>query len=132
MATVLRHGPVRPPDSVDELAGQLLDLQHDLADFTSWVVDHWPEDVPAPELDESSLRSEGVAVRLWASVWELEDFVRVVEVFQARPLPLESHPHYVAVTRRFGSVLVEAWFEAERWEQATGQPTSIDDEGGRS
>jgi hypothetical protein len=130
MAVVLRHGPVGPPDSVDELAGLLLDIQHDLAEVTSWLVDHWPSGVPAPELDESSLRSEGVALRLWASMWEVSDFVRLVEVFQSRPVPLDRHPHYVAVTRRFGSVLIEAWFDTDQWERAMRQSATPVGEGG--
>jgi hypothetical protein len=51
MATIeLATGSARQGDALDVLLGEMLDLQHDLADVVVWLAETWPDDLPALRL----------------------------------------------------------------------------------
>ena len=85
MATTLTAGPVRPADDLDELLGDLLDLQHDLAEVVVWLAETWPTDLP--DLRPYGSGRDTAQLELWAYCSDLDQLAAL----RARD-PIETGP----------------------------------------
>jgi hypothetical protein len=103
---------IGPPDALDKLMGELLDLQEDLAAIVLWLADHWSADLPAPYPSAPRFGHEGT-IALAVQCPETGQLDRVAELLGEPvthdPTYDQGDRHYRHALRSFGRVTVNAW-----------------------
>jgi hypothetical protein len=120
MTTILNTEPGRPADALDGLLGDLLDLQHDLADTVVWLAETWPADLRAPTLTHQVTPEPRYGHRVWVYLADVGQLRRAAATLGA-PLVADdqangSGSRYARAIRAFGRVEVEAFGPAEMLE----------------
>jgi hypothetical protein len=104
---------VRPADALDVLLGELLDLQHDLADTVVWLAETWPADLRAPALTHQVTAGPRYGHRLWVYLNDAAELRRAAATLGV-PLLVDASTsghgdRWVRAVRSFGRVEVEAF-----------------------
>jgi hypothetical protein len=104
---------VRPADHLDGLLGELLDLQHDLADTVVWLAETWPADLRAPGLTHQVTAGPRYGHRLWVYLDNAAELRRAAATLGV-PLLVDASTsghgdRWVRAVRSFGRVEVEAF-----------------------
>jgi hypothetical protein len=108
----LATGPAQHGDAVDALLGELLDVQHDLADTVVWLAEHWPTDLPAPRLEPGTARLHTTA-ELWVQCATVKTLRRAADVLAAEIAPDRGLSGYMSARRGLGRVEIVAWVPPE-------------------
>jgi hypothetical protein len=111
MATILTAGPVRPADDLDGLLGDLLDLQHDLANVVVWLAETWPTDLP--DLRPYGSGQDTAQLELWAYCDDLDQLTRAARLLGVPPVDDHARDscgcRYSNARRAFGRVTIRAY-----------------------
>jgi hypothetical protein len=98
---------VGPPDALDRLMGELLDLQDDLAQLVIWLADNWTAALPAPYwtgYGSATLKVQCSGMDQLHQVAEL-----LGEPVTHRPSYDQEDRRYWCSRRTFGRVTLDAW-----------------------
>jgi hypothetical protein len=122
--TILDTDDVRPGDALDGLLGELLDLQHDLADTVVWLAETWPADLRAPGLTHQVTAGPRYGHRLWVYLDTVAELRRAAATLGV-PLRVDAPTggqgdRWVRAVRSFGRVEVEAFGPAQLIEGEAG------------
>lgn len=99
-----------PPDDLDRLLNQLLDLQDDIAQLVIWLADHWTADLPVPFLFGRRPGRERPVVEVLVHCPRDTGAVEQVAQLLNRPINHPDHPALgPGVCRDFGMALFEAY-----------------------
>lgn len=108
-----REVAVDPPDGLDRLMDELLDVQEDLAGVVVWLAENWAADLPVPYCHGSYT---GPGERLVDVQVHCRDDVQLARVASLlgtavadRRYSQEPATCYRVARRHFGRVMVEAW-----------------------
>jgi hypothetical protein len=105
---------VGPPDQLDGLLSELLDLQEDIAETVLWFADNYSADLPVPAC---SVYSEQRLVWLLAFTTDAAHIDRVAELTGSTPIedsePNDHGRRYRRVLHDFGRVRFETFTEAD-------------------
>jgi hypothetical protein len=102
---------VQAGDDLDALLGELLDLQHDLADLVIWLAETWPDGLAGPKLatryvDENTSCRVNVFTATGADLHRAAVALGVPVVTDPAPDRLGSR--YARAVRQFGRVALLA------------------------
>jgi hypothetical protein len=103
---------VGPPDRLDQLMGQLLDLQDDVSEVVVWLAENWSADLPAPAIG-GSCRGLSRPLDLTIECRSGDELARVAAVLGSElsgdPVYDVEGEIYRCARRRFGRVMLAAW-----------------------
>jgi hypothetical protein len=122
--TILDTDDVRPADALDVLLGELLDLQHDLADTVVWLAETWPAGLRPPGLTHQVTPGPRYGHRLWVYLDNAAELRRAAATLGV-PLLVDAPTtaqgdRWVRAIRSFGRVEVEAFGPARLIEDEAG------------
>jgi len=97
-----------PPDALDVLITELLDIQDDLAEAVIWLADHWTAELPAPSLSPRQHGEAGPHVVTLIVTCSSADQVHQVAALTGTPVAATGH--VVTTSTMFGTrVRLEAF-----------------------
>lgn len=103
--------PSGPADKVDQLITELLDVQDDICQAVTWLVENWSADLPTLTREVGN-RATGCALRLMACVGSRDELDQLAGLLEAPVAPTDVHHDRLwwHAQRSFGTVLLDAFY----------------------